>query len=283
MRFSHPSLALTALFAALVLTVAEAQNTKTRDVDSLRTPSADIPASAAKNRLQLRASDMKAAVAKDGKMVTDAEVGDSDSFGRNVKWLGLAANNVLLADSCPVPGWDPDAACVVLNPPSMVTNFVADDIARINLPGKSANSLLCYWFSPFLNMRYTNPTGASVVAHLNYSPTLTLENPVLDDPALINEATGLPFNGSLLTGMTSSERFEVPLDPGQALNTRTRDSTVCIAGFISRKALMLTHGLTDQQAKEFFKKPTVVRLNISGSAQYVGDAQLYFGLRIVGD
>ena len=96
----------------------------------------------------------------------------------------------------------------------------------------------------------SEPTAAPVVARLSYSPTLTIENPVLADPALIDPSTGLPFGGSLVTGMTSSERFEVPLAPGQQLFERSRDSAVCIAGFMSRKTLMLTYGLSEAQAKD---------------------------------
>jgi hypothetical protein len=118
---------------------------------------------------------------------------------------------------------------------------------------------------------------------LSYVPTITVENPVLDDPALIDPNTGLPFGGSLLTGLTSSERFEVPLAAGQQSFQRDRDSAVCIAGLISRQSLVDNYGLSDAQARQFFKKPTTLRLNVQGSAQFVGDASLYFGLRIVGD
>jgi hypothetical protein len=106
---------------------------------------------------------------------------------------------------------------------------------------------------------------------------------VLSDPALIDPSTGLPFSGSLQTGMTSSERFEVPLPAGIGITERTRDSAVCIAGFISHKALVDNYGLTEAQATEFFKQETTVRVNIAGSAQYVEDAQLIFGFRIIGD
>jgi hypothetical protein len=42
-------------------------------------------------------------------------------------------------------------------------------------------------------------------------------------------------------------------------------------------------GLTEVQAKEFFKQPTTVRMNVTGNAQYVQSANLIFGFRIVGD
>ena len=56
--------------------------------------------------------------------------------------------------------------------------------------------------------------------------------------------------------------------------------------FAESKALdicVLDAGLTAAQAKEFFKRPTTVRLNVRGQVQYVDSATLYFGLRIIGD
>ena len=94
---------------------------------------------------------------------------------------------------------------------------------------------------------------------------------------------GLPFGGRLLTTMTASERFGVPLPPGAGFDERQRDSAVCIAGFLTRKSLVQQFGLSEAQAVEFFKHPTTVRLNVSGNARHADFVQLYFGLRIVGD
>ena len=211
------------------------------------------------------------------------DVGDVDSFGRNVVWLGLTQGDVdLSTGGCPASD-NPDAACVALNPAPEFTSFALDDVARVVLPPKASNSLLCHWFSPVLTVTYGNPTGAPEVATLAYTPTLTVENEVLDDPALVNPTTGLPFGGSLRTSMTASERFEVPLAAGMTLNSRERDTAACIAGFISKRSLVSTFGLTEAQANRFFKKQTTVRMNVSGSARFVEQAYMNFGLRIVGD
>lgn len=212
---------------------------------------------------------------------SEAEVGDADSFGRAVKWLGVADMYVTLAADC--SDADPVGGCQVLAPAPAVTRFSFEDLGHIALPEKAASSLLCHWLSPVLDVGYANPTAAPVVGRLQYVPTLTVENPVLATPGLIDATTGLPFAGRLTTGMTASERFAVPLPPGLSLSERQRDSAVCIAGFLTRKSLVAVYGLSDAQAKEFFKQPTTVRLNLSGSAQYVSAASLYFGLRIVGD
>lgn len=283
MRKLHRSLAYGALAAALISLFAVAGQSPQQRADALERRSADLLPSAQQRALSSRTRAMSPASAAADKGPSLEEVGDVDSFGRNVRWLGLTQMNITLADTCPPPGTDPDSACAVLNPPGTVTSFAFDDVARITLPGKSADSLLCHWLSPFLTIGYNNPTASAVVARLTYSPTLTVESPVLNDPALIDPTTGLPFNGRLLTGMTSSERFEVPLPAGLQVTERQRDSAVCIAGFLTRRSLVETYGLTESQAKEVFKKKITIRMNITGSAQYVHDASMIFGLRIVGD
>jgi len=214
---------------------------------------------------------------------TQDDVGDVDSFGRSLVWLGVTQGNLDLSSSCPPDDGDPTTNCAVLNAAPALTSFNFSGIAHVTLPGKSANSLLCYWFSPILSVQYSNPGAASDTGLLAYSPTLTVESEVLDDPALIDPTTGVPFGGKLTTGMTSSEHFEVPLAPGQQQFERSRDSAVCIAGLLSRRALVDTYGLTDAQAKQVFKKPITISLNVSGSVRLVDEASLMFGLRIVGD
>lgn len=221
-----------------------------------------------------------AAKAKGGAAPTIEDVGDVDSFGRNLKWLGVTNGFTRLAPSCDPADPTP---CQVLAPSPGSTSFDFPDIARIALPGKSTHSLLCYWFSPVLTVNYRNETASPVVARLVINPTLTVENPVLADPALIDPTTGMPFGGRLQTAMTSAERFEVPLPAGVGFTERTRDSAVCIAGFLTRRNLIDGFGLTPAQADEFFKQPTTVRLNVRGSAQHVGFASMIFGLRIIGD
>ena len=215
--------------------------------------------------------------------VTEDEVYDVDSFGRDVKWLGLTSAFISVQSGCPKP-IGPDEYCQERNPTvGASTGFAFYDAARIVLPKYASNSILCYWFSPVLNYTWHNPTASRVTGRLYYNPTLTIENPVLADPALIDPTTGAPFGGQLMTSMTSSERFQESLEPGVMLMERSRDSTVCMAGFISHKSLVQNYGLTPAQADDFFASPTTVRLNVTGSVQYVDTASFVFGLRVVGD
>jgi hypothetical protein len=211
------------------------------------------------------------------------DVYDVDSFKRSVTYLGLASAFINLSDTCPTDPANPDELCQAIAPAPAFTAFDFPDAARIVLPPKSTHSILCYWFSPVINVGYANFGGAPAYGRLRYNPTLTIENPVLDDPALVDPTTGAPFGGKLLTSMTSSESFVVPLDPGVSFSERTRDSTVCMAGFVSKKALVDNYGLTETQATKFFNKPTTIRLNVSGAAQNVTFASMVFGLRVMGD
>lgn len=284
-------LGLAVAAAALASVGVFAQKSAFEDAEIVEAVSSDLPAPAQRQRLALKAStataarkDKDAATAAAGAPTID-DVYDVDSFKREVVFLGLTSAFVTLDETCPPPDPAvPDQFCQPINPtPGASTGFVFNDMARLKLPAKSANSLLCYWFSPVLTATYGNPTASRVTAQLRYTPTLTVENPVLDDPSLIDPTTGAPFGGQLLTSMTASEIFQVPLEPGVFFTERTRDSAVCMAGLVSKRALIDNYGLTEAQAKEFFKQPTTVRLNVTGNARYVNFAGLTFGLRIVGD
>jgi hypothetical protein len=211
--------------------------------------------------------------------VTVEDVSDVDSFGRNLRWLGVTQLDAALRSDC---SGGAGAGCQVITPGAF-TSFSFTDLARIRLPPRATKSLLCYWLSPLVTVSYENPSASTVNALLRYSPTLTIENPVLNDPALVNPMTGLPFGGRLETSMTSSEFHETPLAPGVAFTQRSRDSAVCIAGFLSRRSLVDNYGLTDAQATAFFQQETMVRMNLSGSVNHVTDASFTFGLRIIGD
>lgn len=210
---------------------------------------------------------------------TDDDVGDSGSFGRNVRWLGLASAEVQVTTSaCDPASTDP---CQVI--PAPAGHFAFSDVARIRLPADATHSLLCYWFSPLLSVTYENPTASDQLALLQYTPTVTIENAVLADPSLVDPTTGAPFGGHLLASMSSSQRINQPLPPGMGFTNTTRGSSVCIAGLLSRRQLVESYGLSDAQAEAFFHNPTTLRFNVSGNLRYVSEAQLYFGLRIVGD
>ncbi|NZA25605.1 hypothetical protein H0E84_04355 [Luteimonas sp. SJ-92] len=277
-----------AIAATLALSATHATGSRPAPPpEALERDSGDLLTDPVRQRRATRIQDAATATGA-ARAVTPEDVYDVDSFGRTLKWLGTAQMNIALAPACgpPLPGDTVGGACAELLPSPATTSFAFEDVARITLPKNAAHSLLCHWFSPWLGITYRNPNppgGAAVVGRLWYQPTLTIENPVLDDPTLIDPGTGLPFNGRLTTSVSNTEILEVPLPGGVQISSRERDTATCIAGFVTRQRLVDNYGLTEQQARQFFKRSTTIRMNISGSAQYVDSADMVFGLRVIGD
>jgi hypothetical protein len=212
-----------------------------------------------------------------------AAVGDADSFGRNVRWLGsLDTQITLTADCSGLPARAQDR-CIVRAAAPAATAFDYSDLNRVTLPAKSTNSLLCQWWTPIVVLSFSNPTPAPITARVRWTPTLTVESSVLADPALIDLTTGLPFNGKLATGMAVSHNETFTLAPGENRLWRDSSSRVCIAGSLNKQSLVSDYGLSAATADDVFKHEMTVRLNISGSVSGVDEASLYFGLRFVGD
>ncbi len=212
---------------------------------------------------------------------TREEVGDVESFGRPLKWLGVTQANVYLSRDCAAPQHH-DGNCEQTAP--AYTQFSFQDVGEsITLPGNAAHSLLCHWLSPMLAIDYENPGTQPVTASLSYSPKLRIESEVLLDPGLVDPNTGRPFNGSLLTPMSSSEYLSTIVLGGEQQFDLQRDTNTCIAGFLTRRQLVESYGLTEAQAAQVFRKPLKISIQVEGQAAFVAEAQLAFGLRVVGD
>jgi hypothetical protein len=219
-------------------------------------------------------------------MVTDAEVGDAASFGRNVKWLGLVSTGfVQLSSDCtpvagdPPPG--PDDRCVTTNPAPAITTWDFTDLGRITLPGKSAKSFLCHSATPIMSYGMTNGTGVNGTGRFFHRGRIRIESPVLLDPALIDPATSLPYNGGFDVSLPSYRDLRT-LEPGEISSQSIQATRGCIAGLVSKKSLVES-GLTEAQANEFFKQPITIRIGSSGSSSFVDFAAINFGVRITGD
>lgn len=220
------------------------------------------------------------------KQPSAADVGDADSFGRNVKYIGLmGGGSITLADDCtpdPSAPPGPDDHCIVVSPQPALTTFTVNDIARMTIPGGSSNSIFCHWQTPISVTQWQNLTAAAIPnARIVYTPSYTFTNSVLSDPALIDPATGLPLNGSITVSLAGI-RHHQSLQPGDIKLERDSDSRVCIAGAISAAGLK-SYGLSDKQVSKFFSKDTTITMNITGQASGVVFSSLIVGTRWVGD
>ena len=180
--------------------------------------------------------------------VTDADVGDADSFGKNVIYLGLGQTlPIILTDDC--TGSDPATErCIVQQPAPLITNFDEDGLGVMTLPAKATKTLMCFTLTPFINVAWNNATATQQIARFNATAVITIDNQVLNDPALIDPTTGAPFNGSLEVGL-STWRNTHSIASGAFENEASQQSRGCIAGIVSRRQLVETYGLTDYRVQ----------------------------------
>lgn len=214
---------------------------------------------------------------------TAEEVGDADSFGRNVKFIGLASASATLANDCtPPPGEPADPNCRVLAPAPGITTFALPDLDTVTLPARATRSLICHSQTPVTNYGFLNPGPDAGPARFSLRATYRFESTVLDDPALIDPNTGLPFGGGFDQILTSIIDTRT-LQPGESASRFDTGTRACIGGVISRQFLVDALGLSDAQAREFFRRPITIRVGIAGNAQRLSGAGINLGVRFYGD
>lgn len=213
---------------------------------------------------------------------TVEDVGDPDSFGRNVTYLGLAQTlSVTLVPDC--TGSDPAIErCIVQNAAPAATSFDESDLATMNLPAKATKSLVCFALTPFIDINWSNGTALQQTARFNASAVITIDNDVLADPTLIDPGTGLPFGGSLSLALSTWRHFK-SIQPGEFEIESSTQSRNCIAGIISKRSLVENYGLTDAQATQFFKRPMTLHFGSRGNVSMSDGTSYFYGIRLYGD
>ncbi len=280
------SVILSALVCALSC-VVHAKESKPLDVDmsiagkpQAKMLDADLPAA---STAQLKLNKFKLPAPA----VTDEDVGDADSFGRYVKWLGVADSKWLnfYSDCTPDPDVPPAPGdrCIVLPAAPATLRYDERKLDTITLPPNSTNSLICQSVTPYLMYWYNNPTSTQQVGIVNFTPYWTVENDVLNDPSLIDPATGLPLGGKLEYSLSVTQGEYRQLQPGETAYQRLNFTRQCIGGILSKDMLMNSYGLSEAQAATFFQNKTVMTFHVRGNMRMVESASLYYGVRLLGD
>jgi hypothetical protein len=213
---------------------------------------------------------------------TADEVGDADSFGRAVIYLGSAQTQpVLVQADC--SDSDPTLErCIVSNPAPAPTTFNEANLATIALPAKASRSLLCFTLTPLASIVWQNPLGTPANARFSANALITIDNDVLDDPALIDPDTGLPFGGTMTVGLSTFSDLHT-LQPGETDNKNLFMTRACIGGIVSKRGLVEGFGFTETQAKEFFKKPMTLTFGARGTVALTDFLSYFYGFRLYGD
>jgi hypothetical protein len=213
---------------------------------------------------------------------TVEEVGDPDSFGKNVIYLGFAQTMpVVVLPDC--TGTDPTLErCLVANPAPASTPFNESDLGTVELPAKASKSLLCFTLTPLVQINWRNTLATPQIARFSANAVVTIDNDVLDDPTLIDPGTGLPFGGVLTVGLSTFNTSHT-LQPGEVDNKTLFMSRACIAGVVNKRALVETYGLSEAQAKDFFKKPMTLTFGSRGNVGLAEFTSYFYGFRLYGD
>ncbi len=217
-------------------------------------------------------------------MLSDADVGDADSFGSKVLYMGLlGSGDVYLQEDCTGVTLGPNDRCVTVNPQPAFTSFSFNNLGSITLPAKSTQDLLCFATTAFRGWNFFNETASPANAQFRYNVSVTVTNSLLNDPSLIDPTTGMPFNGQLTVYIGESLVQNKTLQPGANEFQQGFASRTCQAGALSKDSLSQTYGLPDNIVSKFFKQPITLSINLSGNAALVQDASILAGIRFYGD
>jgi hypothetical protein len=234
--------------------------------------SADIKSARVKRKLSAKVENL---------VVND--IGDADSYGRPVRYLGLAQTSLLLfSPDCSSEPPEEGTTCVTLNASPAITSFTQSDLGRIVLPANAVNSLVCFALTPMVEFEFYNDTGTPQdEAHYIARARITVENEVLNDPTIV-DSSGVPYNGSFITSLsTYSESRNLGVNERSEKNMSL--SRNCIGGLVSKASLIDGLGLTEAQAAAFFAHPTTFRFGASGSLALVDFGSFVYGIRLYGD
>ena len=248
-------------------------------------PSAEIDEGQA-DLLRSTYSDFMKAAGGAAPGVTEDQVGDVDSFGRDKTYLGVAQTiPVIIQEDC--TGADPDEVCIEHSVAPASTSVDEEELGAIELPGRASNSLLCFTFTQFSTWFWSNFTGSTQTGDMSLFLTVQIENEALNG---LNDGNGNPFNGFLFldgagvptpTGIIVSTS-QTTLPDGAFELQRERITRSCTGGLVSAR-LLRAEGLTENQIKDFFKEPMTVSFGVRGSVRMTELALFFGGIRIYGD
>ena len=207
------------------------------------------------------------------------DVGDADTFGRSVKYLGGKGAPMLnLTQDCAnVATFD---RCILITPNSFV-NIDQSNLLSIKLPSFSTLSMVCFSVTTNISYRFNNTSTARMQHSFSMWPTFTIESTVLNNPSIIDPTTGLPANGKLVSRLNSFSVIN-SLQPGDTEQQSLSFSRECVGGLVSRSYL-LGIGLTSSQVTSFFANPITITFGAAGTANNVLFASYLMGVRLYGD
>lgn len=223
-------------------------------------------------------------------LLSVADVGEPDSFGRNAKFLGTATSGIVYVYYSCAPAvlladlgltLEPDDRCLALPTPGASVTATFNDIGRIRIPARSVDNTIYFIQNNLVSYDLENPQASRVFANLTYSPSYTIESEALNDPAAIDPTTGMPMNGSFTTGVSASKIFTRSVEANAFESVLERFSSSATRGFA--RSYFADLGLPQSVINRLYTRPMTIKLNLRVRGNFFIFGQFGYSVRFMGN
>jgi hypothetical protein len=222
-------------------------------------------------------------------LLTAAEVGEPDSFGRNVKFLGTAVTGgvyvyrscdaaILLAELDLVLG--ADDRCLAHPFPGPTSSATFSDLGRITIPGRSADNVIYFILQNTVNTELHNDFANGLPVFFSYSPRLTIESAALNDPLALDPTTGQPLNGVLTVSAFGTKVFNRTVPANDLEFFFDAYSSAATRGFA--RGYFADLGLPPSVINNLYRQPMTIRLGMRVAVRNVYFGQYFYAMRLTG-
>lgn len=224
-------------------------------------------------------------------LLTASDVGEPDSFGKNVKFLGTARTGVvyvyrscdptILFDELDGLTLGPDDRCMAHTVGAGTVTGTFDDLGRITIPGKSADNTIYFILNRTIDNEFQSTFSNEIPTYFRFSPRLTIESTALNDPAAVDPTTGNPLNGVLTVSGFGTRIFNGSLQAGAFETSYDQSSAAAATGFA--RTYFEALGLPASVIDKLYKKPMTIKLGMRVSVRGVWFGQYLYSMRFMGN
>jgi len=223
-------------------------------------------------------------------LLTAADVGEPDSFGKNVKFLGTAATGVVYVyRSC-----DPaillaeievtlgaDDRCLANTVGGATSSATFSDLGRITIPGRSVDNVVYFILNNTVSSETQNTFANGLPVFSSYIPRLTIESAALNDPTALDPTTGLPLNGVLTVSAFGARVFNKTVAADDFEFFYDTYSAAATRGFA--RSYFADLGLPPTVINNLYRQPMTIRLGMRVAVRNVSFGQYLYAMRLTGN
>jgi hypothetical protein len=223
-------------------------------------------------------------------LLSAADVGEPDSFGKNAKFLGSAATGtvyvyhscdpqVLLDELELVLGADDRCLAHTVGSPTSTGTFT--DLGRITIPGRTVDNVIYFIVNNGVSTDLQNNFANGLPVFFTYIPRVTIESAALNDPAAVDPVTGLPLNGSLTVGVSGVKQYIRTVPAGEFEFFFDQYASAATRGFA--RSYFADIGLPASVISSLYRQPMTIRLGMRLSVRNVTAGQYFYTMRFMGN